>query len=234
MTPKKIILPLLFLLASLSLASRDVWAGYYMDPSQVDLVTILPPPPPPDSAEGKADLQAVLVAQRNRTAAQVKAARADAEESVFQFADVMGPGFSQHNLPFTTRFFRHVSSDTEEAVAVAKAHFDRPRPFVLDHSIEPVVGRPGGPAYPSGHATFAYVDAILLAHMEPRKAVAIFTRAAQYSYRREIAGVHYPTDLQAGWISASIIANVLLHNSRFTADLNRSAAEVRHAAKLQR
>lgn len=232
--PKRFILSLLFLLASLSLASRDVWAGYYMDPSQVDLVTILPPPPLPDSAEGRADLQAVLTAQRNRTAAKVRDARSDAEESVFQFADVMGAGFSQRNLPFATRFFRHVSLDTEEAVAVAKAHFDRPRPFALDRNITPIVGGSSGHSYPSGHAAFAYVDAILLAYIEPHKAVAIFARAKQYSYRREIAGVHYPTDLRAGWISASVIANVLLHNSRFLADLNRAATEVRHATKLQR
>jgi acid phosphatase (class A) len=143
----------------------------------------------------------------------------------------MGPGFNPKNLPFTTLFFHRVSFDSEEAVAIAKRHFDRPRPFVIDHNITPVVGRSGSPSYPSGHATFAYVDAILLAYMEPHKVVAIFARAKQYSYRREIAGVHYPTDLQAGQISASVIANVLLHNSRFLADLNRAKAEVRHAAE---
>jgi acid phosphatase (class A) len=143
----------------------------------------------------------------------------------------MGPRFDSRNLPFATQFFRHVASDTEEAVAPAKEHFDRPRPFVVDHNIKPVLGRPGGPSYPSGHATFAYVDAILLAQMEPAKAAAIFARADQYSYAREVGGVHYPTDLRAGQISASVIANVLLHQPRFLADLNRAKAEVRHVTE---
>src|SRR5579859_6116344 len=67
---------------------------FYLDPSRVDLVHILAPPPAPDSPAGKADLQAVLDAQRTRTPAEVASARADVQLSVFRFADVMGPGFT--------------------------------------------------------------------------------------------------------------------------------------------
>lgn len=230
-SPTRLALLFLVLVASAS-ASQAAWAGYYMNSSQADLSIILAPPPAVDSARGQADLRAVLTAQNNRSKAQIREAQADAEESVFRFADVMGSGFNSRNLPFATRFFQRVSSDTEEAVAAAKDHFGRPRPFAVNHDIKPVVGRPGGPSYPSGHAAFAYVDAILLAYMEPDKAAAIFDRAEQYSYAREVGGVHYPTDLQAGRISASVIANVLLHEPRFIADLNRAKVEVRRATGL--
>jgi len=33
--------------------------AYYVSPSEIDLIHILPPPPPPDTPEGKADLEAV-------------------------------------------------------------------------------------------------------------------------------------------------------------------------------
>jgi acid phosphatase (class A) len=204
--------------------------GYYMDPSQVDLIHILAPPPSPNSVEGKADLQAVRAAQHTRTKRQVSDALADSEESVLRFADVMGAGFDSENMPFASTFFRHVSSDAEEAVAVAKAHFNRPRPFAVDHDVKPVVGEPSSPSYPGGHATFAYVDAIVLSYMVPEKAGAIFIRAARYANNRVIGGVHYPTDTEAGLISASVIANVLLHQPRFLADFARARAEVRHAA----
>jgi hypothetical protein len=48
-----LLLPLLF--ALLALANFAAWArqGYYIDPSQVDLVHILAPPPSPSSVEGK-------------------------------------------------------------------------------------------------------------------------------------------------------------------------------------
>jgi hypothetical protein len=47
-----------------------------------------------------------------------------------------------------------------------------------------------------------------------------------------IGGVHYPTDTEAGLLSASVIDNVLLHESRFLADFARARAEVRHAIGL--
>jgi acid phosphatase (class A) len=87
-------------------------------------------------------------------------------------------------------------------------------------------------SYPSGHATFAYVDAIILADMLPEKAAAIFARADAYAHNRVIEGVHYPSDLEAGRISGSVIDNVFLHNERFIADYEKARVEVRHALGL--
>jgi acid phosphatase (class A) len=205
---------------------------YYISPSSVDLVHILAPPPTPDSASGKADLKAVLDAQRSWTPAMVAGAEADAQLSVFRFADVIGPGFKPQALPFTTKFFARVSSDEGQVVRVAKAYFHRPRPFLADPGIKPLE-RPANASYPSGHATFAYVDAIILADMLPEKAAAIFERAEVFAHNRVIEGVHYPTDLEAGRISGSVIDNVFLHNERFMADYEKARLEVRHALGLQ-
>jgi len=234
MPRKSTLLFILLLIGALAVPSHSAWPGqyYYLDPSQVDLIHILAPPPSPDSDDGKADLQAVLAMQRTRTEAQEKEARADAEESVFRFADVIGPEFKPENLPFASAFFQRISSDSEEAVAVAKAYFNRPRPFVLDHDVRPMVGRSPSPCYPGGHATFAYVNAILLAYMLPEKAAAIFSRARRFARNREIGGVHYPSDTEAGLISASVIDNVLLHQPRFLTDFARARGEVRHAIGL--
>jgi acid phosphatase (class A) len=99
-------------------------------------------------------------------------------------------------------------------------------------NVRPVVGRLPSPCYPGGHATFAYVNAILLAYMVPEKATAIFGRAGRYAHNRVIGGVHYPTDTEAGRISASVIDNVLLHQPRFLADFARARVEVRRATRL--
>ena len=234
MLRKFALLFILLLVEVLAVAIRPAWAvqDYYLDPSQVDLIHILAPPPSADSEEGKTDLQAVLMMQHTPTEAQIKEAAADTEESVLRFADVMGPGFMPEELPFAIVFFGRVSSDSEKVVSIAKAYFNRPRPFVMDHRVKPVVGRPLGPGYPGGHATFAYVNAILLAYMVPEKAVAIFSRAGRFARNRVIGGVHYPTDTEAGRISASVIDNVLLHEPRFLADFARARAEVRHAIGL--
>jgi acid phosphatase (class A) len=203
----------------------------YLDPSQVDLVHILAPPPTPQSADGKADVEAVLATQRARTNADVKRAQADDELTVFRYADVMGSGFTPENLPFAAAFFKDVGADGGQVVNPARAHFARQRPKDVDPRIEPVVNAGGG-SYPSGTAAFAYQTAILLADMVPEKAAAIFARAADWGHNRVVAGVHYPSDVEAARISGAVIGNLLLHNADFLADFAKAKVEVRRAIGL--
>jgi acid phosphatase (class A) len=205
----------------------------YLPPASVDLALILAPPPAPDSTAGKADLQAMIDTQKNRTPADVASAQADAELSVFRFADVIGPGFTAAKLTFAAKFFDHVHMDAAPLVRAAKLYFNRPRPFTADPEIHPVVGQPSDPSYPSGHSTFAYVDGIILANMLPEKAAAIFDRAGVYAHNRVVGGVHYPSDVEAGRISASVIDNVMLHDANFMAAYVKARTEVRKSVGLQ-
>ncbi len=68
--------------------------------------------------------------------------------------------------------------------------------------------------------------------MVPENAVATFDRGADYADSRVVAGIHYRTDLEAGRISATVIDNAFLHNSRFFADLAKSRDELRRALGL--
>jgi acid phosphatase (class A) len=206
---------------------------YYIKPAQVDLIQILAPPPAPKSPAGEADLQGVLDAQHHRTAAEVEMAQADQDRTVLRFATVLGPAFKRANLPFATQFFERAFANDEYVIEPVKSYFDRPRPYLADHKVKPVVDATmTDGSYPSSHSTFAYATAILLADMVPEKAAAIFARADQYAENRVIGGVHYPTDIEAGRISGSVIDNVLLHNPRFKADFARATAEVRQALGL--
>jgi acid phosphatase (class A) len=206
---------------------------FYLNTSQLHLEQILLPPPAPHSSADTADLKAVLEAQRTRTPAEVADAQADANLSVFRFADVMGSGFTPANLPFTTEFFKRFSDDALQPIESAKKYFGRPRPFITDPKVQPCVKKPNNESYPSGHATFAYVNAIVLACMVPEKAMAIFERAAVFAHNRVVGGVHYPSDVDAGRISAFVIDNVLISDPRFKADLRTSKAEVRKVLGLK-
>jgi acid phosphatase (class A) len=218
----------------LSLPAASSWAAepYYMAPAEADLVDVLGPPPAPGSDAAKADMDAVMAAQKTRTPADEAAARADNTISVFDFATVLGPDFAPDKTPFATAFFQHVLDDGFAAVGVAKDHFARTRPFGQNSDLHPLITIKPTQSYPSGHASFAYLDGILLADMVPEKAPAIFTRAAEIAQHRVVAGVHFPTDIQAGRISASVIDNVLLHDAKFMADYDKAKAEVRHAVGL--
>jgi acid phosphatase (class A) len=215
----------LFLVATL-LISSAAGAGYYLEPGDADLEWVLPPPPAPDSPEGRADLAAVLNAQRSRTPREIAEARADSVESIFRFADVMGPSFTAAKLPFTKDFFDRVMGDEDAAIDLAKTHFNRRRPSFESAEVHPVVPD-GGPSYPSGHAAFAYLTAIILGAMVPEKASDIFERADRFAHNRVVGGVHFPTDLRAGMVAASVIANVMLHNAGFMHDFRIARSEVR-------
>jgi acid phosphatase (class A) len=217
--------------AAVSSAARAA-DTYYISPSEIDLLQILEPPPTPDSPAGKTDLQGVLAAVDSRTEASIKQAQDDDQRTVFRFTDVMGPNFRTENLPLTTQLFQHVYQDGNAATLAAKNFFKRTRPFVIDPEIKILVVQPPDFSFPSNHSTFGNEAGILLADMVPENAAAIFARAAEYAHNRVVAGVHFPTDVEAGHIAASVIDNTLLHNPRFEADFAQAKAEVRTALGL--
>jgi acid phosphatase (class A) len=205
---------------------------FYIEASQVDLDHLLAPPPALGSPEETRDLAAVVEAEKDRSAAEAVAAEEDHKRTVFRFADVMGTGFTPANLPFATKFFQRVYSDQDKVVKQAKDYFARPRPFIVDSNLSPMLDPKATPSYPSGHTTFAYVMAILLADMVPEKAVPIFNRAAEYGYNRVVAGAPFPTDVEAGRIAGTVIDSVFFHEARFMTDFRRARAEVRQALGL--
>jgi acid phosphatase (class A) len=204
-------------LCSPALAKKPA-VSYYLTPAQVDLSQLLEPPPPPASAAAIDDARTMATVMADRSPADIADAAADAHRTVFTFANVLGPNFVAERLPLTVQLFAHTSGDTEALIDVAKAYFDRPRPE-------------GAPqthgSYPSGHAAFAACTAILLAEMVPETRKAIFRRAEIFADRRIVAGVHYPTDVEAGWIAGTIVAYALMREPRFESDFAAARAEVR-------
>ena len=215
-------------------AGGAAWAkgGYYVSPSEVDLDDVLPPPPLPGSPAQVADMQAVMNAQNARTTKDIQQAMGDFKKSIFRFEDVLGPNFTPANLPYTNAFFRRILGDDEKIVSDAKDFFARPRPFITNVDVNPILLRPGGGGYPSGHATFAYAAAVIMGMMVPEKRDAIFARADEFEHMRVVSGEHYPTDVAAGRIAGAMIANAMIHSPKFMADFAISKAEVRKALGL--
>src|SRR3954462_7162960 len=77
----------------------------YIDNTVIDLTMILPPPPADDSARTREELGQVLTIQVTRTPEMVERAKADDEEVVWRFADVVGAKLSKDSLPLTAAFF---------------------------------------------------------------------------------------------------------------------------------
>ncbi len=214
-------------------------AADYLAPGQVDLLKLLPTPPAPDSAAQKRDMQAMLEAQRHRTRAEAARADADAEISVFRFADVLGPNFTKDNLPKLAAFIAKVRHSEVPAVTIVKDYWHRPRPFVANMKIHPTSVAEESTlnddkhtysySFPSGHATFGATCAILLAQMLPEKRAELFARGWQFGENRVIAGVHFPTDVEASRIDATVMVYAMMQNPQFQQDFAAAKAELRSA-----
>ncbi|TIU50936.1 MAG: phosphatase PAP2 family protein [Mesorhizobium sp.] len=208
-------------------AARAEDAKPFITNKDVDLTMILPPPPANDSAETKAELGEVLTMQVTRTPEMEARAIADAEENVWRFADVMGPDFNKDKLPKFSAFFDRVVETEGAVVDPAKGVWKRPRPHQLSDLVKPVVKLSSSGSWPSGHATVGTIMGIILSDMVPEKRAQIMARAAEFAHNRIVGGIHYPSDVEMGKISGSVIAAVLLNREDFKAEYEVARAELR-------
>lgn len=206
---------------------------YYIDKNAVNLMELLAPPPRDGSPEDKEDLDGVLKAQSKRTKALGDRALADAELSIFRFADVMGADFTSAKLPLTAALFERMKSDGDIIVWVVKDSYKRPRPFLASFKVHSLKPHTKGAAYPSGHTTFAYECAIVLSKIVPEKKYELFARAEEYSQNRVVLGVHYPADIRAGRLSGTLLANEFLKSEKFLADFEAAKIELRSVLGLK-
>jgi acid phosphatase (class A) len=221
---------------------------HYITPAQIDLAQVLPPPPALGSDAQRRDIAAMLAVQRTRTKAAVARAIADDPFSVFRFADVLGPNFNAARLPKLAAFLDRVWHDIDALTSGTRTYWHRERPFLIERNIHPLADlkkglcndepghgtvAPSCPngfkySYPSGHTAFGAAMAIILAQMVPERRAALFARGWQYGENRIVAGVHYPTDIEAGRLAAAIIVVLMMQNEHFRADLAAAKAELRN------
>ncbi|HEX9138206.1 MAG TPA: phosphatase PAP2 family protein [Steroidobacteraceae bacterium] len=90
----------------------------------------------------------------------------------------------------------------------------------------------GHASYPSGHSTFGTVCAILLANAVPEKREELFARGREYGHSRVIVGAHYPSDVEAGRITGTVAAALLLQNPLFERDFAAARGQLRAQLSL--
>lgn len=201
---------------------------FYVDPSLLDLSTILPLPPAQDSAVTTSELRYVHQIERERTPAQVADAQSDdREEDLFIFTGVIGPKFIKEDLPRTALLSAHVHNDEAVISEPLKDIYKRPRPYNFDSSLHPVCKTDKEPSYPSGHSMSGYLLAFTMAQIVPEKREEILKRADDYAHNRVVCGVHYPSDTEASRKLAYTIFGYMMANPRFQKDLAAARAETR-------
>ena len=212
-----------FVLAALvfaTLAASNDASFHYLDPHRVDLTVLLPPPPELGSAQQRADQAQVAAAVAARNPSQLFYAQEESKRDVFVYARSIGPDFTPERLPVTARFFDRIGSDVAKLIDLAKTYWARPRPDGAS--------RKRG-SYPSGHAAFAAASAVVLSQLLPEKRDAIFNQARLFAENRIILGLHYPTDIAAGWTAGTLAVAAMMENPLFRRDFAAAKTELRRA-----
>jgi len=230
--PGAILLAAFFLIFSCPAAFANECAGHSSEP----LVSLLPPPPCETCEETKAELAELAGLEEARTKEQETHAKDDVKRSASRFLEGAGIAFDAAGFEACEDFFMARRKEEKDAVESAKNTFCRIRPFLTPgNALHPVEdAKPDDSfSYPSGHAAYGATVGFLLAEMMPEKRSVIYARIDDYAHSRMVAGVHFRSDVEAGKLYGTAIANALFAKPGFEAEFQEAKACVRHAAGMQ-
>ena len=89
---------------------------------------------------------------------------------------------------------------------VLKNLMQRPRPFVLYPSIQPIIPKPPSFSFPSGHTGSSFAAATVIARNLKKAALPAFALAAAIAFSRLYLMVHYPSDILGGILIGTVCA----------------------------
>ena len=148
--------------------------------------------------------------------------------SLFHIGKDLGSWYNVRNLPQTNRILQNVIQDATYYFFTLKSDFARPRPYQLSTEIKNPEA-PGHSSFPSGHSSASYVNAFLLAEIFPQFKEIFLGNAYDMAFSREIRGVHYPSDSQAGKDFAQQFIKRLLKEKSFKQDFEKMKNELTNA-----
>lgn len=158
------------------------------------------PPPRAGSAAARRDEQSLAAAVRERTPAQERRAREQAQDTVVEPWMSRALAFVSErvkNPPVASHAYGLVSVAMHDAAIAAwhwKYRYRRTAP-----ARDALVDEPADPSYPSGHAAIAGAASRVLAHLFPEAPQArLEIEAEDAAQLRVLAGVSYPSDAAAG------------------------------------
>ena len=225
--------------AALSACSSGHAGSVIPAASLPDAREVLPPPPVPGSA-GQADDDQVFKATRDlRGSSRWMLAQHDAlldkATLLEDFSCAVGYKLDLKQAPHLKSFFDKVAPAIKERTSQVKHLWHRRRPFVgTDQPTCTTVADLGlYSSFPSGHTTAGYGMALVLASLLPEKAGPVLQRGRIFGESRIVCGVHWKSDVEAGYLNAASQMSVLLREPSLQEDLKAAQDELRAMAHTQ-
>jgi acid phosphatase (class A) len=149
-------------------------------------------------------------------------------QNLFHMGHQLGSWFSPESLPVTADFMARVWSDASYYLWAAKFRFNRVRPYSIEPRLQNLE-TPNFPAYPSGHSSNSWVAAYVYELLLPEHKDLFRQNARDMAYSREILGVHFASDSEAGRLFARQFVDRLIQEPSFQKDLNEARRELQAA-----
>ena len=224
---------LLLIGATAGATAATEYRGYLATP--VDITTIVPDAPQKGDVRYEADRKVFRATRAALNTPRGQLATSDVPSSVIDvmkdFSCAAGVKLSPETTPATYRLLANANADTARANNLAKDHWKRLRPFLIDRG--PVCDSKEELAksydYPSGHATRGWTFGLILSDAEPDRATPIQVRARSYGESRIVCGAHTMSAIEAGRLGATVTMQSVRQSPTYQADLEGARAELRAA-----
>ncbi|GGB43086.1 acid phosphatase [Sphingomonas metalli] len=204
----------------------------YLAPDAFDILRVLPPAPTKDDPRYKADRETFRKTRSfygtPRWDLAVNDVKLKPEDMMRDFSCAAGVTLTPGNAPKTLAVVMRAARDTQRSSNTAKQFYKHPRPYQLDRGriCQPATELADSPDYPSGHTTYGWTWATLLAELMPDRATAIAARGRAYGESRIICGVHNRSAVDAGLMTASATLAAVQSSPVFQSDLAAARAEI--------
>lgn len=222
---------------SLGLAQSSGPPGY-LEANEFDVTAVIEPAPVPGDPRYKSDRAIFRQTRKLIGSERYKLATSDVQTRpvamLRNFSCAVGTALTPDNVPHLVAVAQRAAIDTESRAGRAKDIYRRERPYVIDKGrtcqapeelLDPRSER-ASYDYPSGHSTWGWTWALVLAGAAPDRAQQILERGRGYAESRVVCGVHNQSAVEAGMVTAAATMTVIETTPAYQADLAAAREEL--------
>lgn len=215
-----------------AVAAPEAGPRGFLAPGAFDILAVLPPAPVEGDVRAEADRAIFRATRRFQGTPRWDMATNDvqltAADMMRDFSCAAGVTLTPATAPKTLAFVTRAAVDTTIQTNRAKDFYKRRRPYLIDPGAicQPAQELAGSYDYPSGHTTYGWTWATLLAWIEPDRATPLLARGRAYGESRVVCGVHNASAVEGGRLSASATLDAVAGVPAFQADLKAARREI--------
>ena len=136
-----------------------------------------------------------------------------------------------HDLDYEEDNIEYIEEQCSPIIRHYKNHFNRARPYQVADKLKMDLDRfntetSKSPSYPSGHTVQPFVVAEIYSRLYPQHRAGLMKGAKICGFGRVLAGLHYPSDYEAGVKLAKELGEYLDYDIKEDAPVNSTGAGI--------